>query len=214
MFLKEVQPRLARRNLGLRLHTRDLRITGLPESEVEQRVAPIYTQYAEAETTILAAAGEIQLHPRIWSSDAGAAEKILDEFVERVALALGKNLFSTAGESLEDVVARTLQRHRATIAVAESCTGGMLATRLTNVPGSSSYFRGGVVCYSNDLKTAWADVPPEIIEARGAVSPEVAVALAEGIRRRHGGSRRYRHRRSGWRHGGETGGHGAYRAGG
>ena len=186
MFLKEVQPRLARRNLGLRLHTRDLRITGMPESEVEQRVAPIYTQYAEAETTILASAGEIQLHPRVWSSDAAGAEKILDEFVERIALALGKNLFSTAGESLEDVVARTLQRQHATIAVAESCTGGMLAERLTNVPGSSSYFRGGVVCYSNDLKTAWADVPAEIIETRGAVSPEVAISLAEGIRQRSG----------------------------
>jgi nicotinamide-nucleotide amidase len=186
MFLKEVQPRLARRNFGLRLHTRDLRITGMPESEVEQRVAPIYTQYAEVETTILASTGEIQLHPRIWLSDAAAAEKILDEFVERMALALGKNLFSTAGELLEDVVARILQRHHATIAVAESCTGGMLAARLTNIPGSSSYFRGGVVCYSNDLKTAWADVPAEIIETRGAVSPEVAVSLAEGIRQRSG----------------------------
>jgi nicotinamide-nucleotide amidase len=76
--------------------------------------------------------------------------------------------------------------NRATIAVAESCTGGMLAERLTKLPGSSSYFRGGVVCYSNDLKTSLAGVPPELIESKGAVSPEAALALAEGIRKRAG----------------------------
>ncbi len=183
MFLNDVRPRLAERAPKLRLYTRDLRVAGMPESDVEQRVAPIYIQYLQAETTILAAPGEIQLHPRVWSADPAAAEKLLDEMVERFALALGENLFSTHGESLEEVVARTLQVNRATIAVAESCTGGMLAARLTNIPGSSSYFRGGVVCYSNDLKSLWVDVPPETIEAKGAVSSEVALALAAGIRR-------------------------------
>jgi nicotinamide-nucleotide amidase len=183
MFLNDVRPRLAERAPKLRLYTRDLRVAGMPESDVEQRVAPIYIQYLQAETTILAAPGEIQLHPRVWSADPAAAEKLLDEMVERFALALGENLFSTNGESLEEVVARTLQMNRATIAVAESCTGGMLAARLTNIPGSSSYFRGGVVCYSNDLKSLWVDVPPEVIEAKGAVSSEVALALAAGIRR-------------------------------
>jgi nicotinamide-nucleotide amidase len=183
MFLNDVRPRLAERAPKLRLYTRDLRVAGMPESDVEQRVAPIYVQYLQAETTILAAPGEIQLHPRVWSADPAAAEKLLDEMVERFALALGENLFSTNGESLEEVVARTLQVNRATIAVAESCTGGMLAARLTNIPGSSSYFRGGVVCYSNDLKSLWVDVPPEMIEAKGAVSSEVALALAAGIRR-------------------------------
>jgi nicotinamide-nucleotide amidase len=183
MFLNDVRPRLAERAPKLRLYTRDLRVAGMPESDVEQRVAPIYVQYVQAETTILAAPGEIQLHPRVWSADPAAAEKLLDEMVERFALALGENLFSTNGESLEEVVARTLQVNRASIAVAESCTGGMLAARLTNIPGSSSYFRGGVVCYSNDLKSLWVDVPPEMIEAKGAVSSEVALALAAGIRR-------------------------------
>ncbi|HVB36477.1 MAG TPA: competence/damage-inducible protein A [Candidatus Acidoferrales bacterium] len=184
MFLQDVKPRLARRGANLRLYTRDLRTTGLPESEVDQRVASIYKQYAGTETTILAAPGEIQLHPRVWSEDEAAATKLLDEITKRFALALGENLFSTAGENLETVVANQLQEHRATIAVAESCTGGMLAARLTNVPGSSSYFRGGVVSYSNDLKSAWVDVPREIIEAKGAVSSEVALAMADGIRRR------------------------------
>jgi len=184
MFVREVKPRLARRGAKMRLYTRDLRITGLPESDVDQRVASIYTQYAGTETTILASPGEIQLHPRVWSEDEPAALKLLDEMVKRFALALGENLFSTSGESLEAVVARELQEHRATIAVAESCTGGMLAARLTNVPGSSAYFRGGVVSYSNDLKSAWVDVPKELIEAKGAVSSEVALAMANGIRRR------------------------------
>jgi nicotinamide-nucleotide amidase len=186
LFQKEIRPRLARLSGNLRLYTRDLRITGLTESDTEQRVSPIYTHYPGTETTILASPGEIQLHPRIWSEDESAANKLLDEMVKRFTLALGENLFSTSGETLEEVVAKNLLEHQATIAVAESCTGGMLAERLTNVPGSSSYFRGGVVSYSNDLKSAWADVPKELIEAKGAVSPEVALAMAEGIRRRTG----------------------------
>ena len=186
MFEEEVKPRLMRLGLPLRLHTRDLRVTGLPESEVDQRVAPIYAKYPGTETTILAAPREIQLHPRIWSNDTKAAETILDDMVESFSLALGQNLYSTSGESLESVLARTLYTHRATIAVAESCTGGLLAARLTNIPGSSAFFRGGVVCYSNDLKTAWADVPENVIATKGAVSAEVAILLAQGIRKETG----------------------------
>jgi len=77
-------------------------------------------------------------------------------------------------------------KQNATIAAAESCTGGLFAERLTTIAGSSAYFLGGVVCYSNEMKTAWADVPPEMIGTKGAVSAEVAIALAEGIRRRVG----------------------------
>ncbi len=186
MFETEVKPRLAKRGHDERLFTRDLRITGLPESEVEQRISPLYALYPETETTILAAPTGIQLHPRIWSADPAKAERLLDEMVQRMALALGEYLYSTRGETLEDVVARVLAENHATIAVAESCTGGMLAERLTNVPGSSNYFLGGVVCYANELKTALVGVPPELIEAKGAVSSEVALALADGIRRRTG----------------------------
>jgi nicotinamide-nucleotide amidase len=188
MFEAEVRPRLAKLGQHDRLFTRDLRITGLPESEVEQRVRLLYALYPDTETTILAAPTGIQLHPRIWSDDAAKAEKILDEIVERMALALGEHLYSTRGEALEEVVARVLTENRATIAVAESCTGGMLAERLTNVPGSSNYFVGGVVCYANELKSALVGVPPELIESKGAVSTEVALALADGIRKRTGAS--------------------------
>jgi nicotinamide-nucleotide amidase len=186
MFEEEVKPRLLRLGLPLRLHTRDLRVTGLPESDVDQRVASIYAKYPGTETTILAAPREIQLHPRIWSSNPKEAEKILDDMVESFSLVLGENLYSTSGETLESVLARILNKHHATIAVAESCTGGLLAARLTNVPGSSSFFLGGVVCYSNDLKTAWTGVPENIIATKGAVSAEVAILLAQGIRKETG----------------------------
>jgi len=186
MFTEQVEPRLATRSSGVRLVKRELRVTGMAESDVEQHIAPIYMRYTEAHTTLLASPGEIQLHLRTWSADAAAAEKLLDEMVERIVLALGENIFTTAGETLEEVVARDLNRNHTTIAVAESCTGGLLAERLTSIPGSSSYFLGGVVCYSNDLKSAWVDVPGELIQAKGAVSTEVALALAEGIRRRSG----------------------------
>lgn len=186
LFEAEVRPRLSKVGGKERLFKRDLRITGLPESEVEQRVSLLYAQYPGTQTTILATAAGIQLHPHMWSEDAASAEKVLDEIVERMAAALGENVFSTRGETLEQVVARILTENRATIAVAESCTGGMLAEHLTNVPGSSAYFLGGVVCYSNGLKTSMAGVPAELIELKGAVSPEVALALALGIRKRSG----------------------------
>jgi nicotinamide-nucleotide amidase len=183
---QEVKPRLLKLGLKERLYTRELRITGIFESDVEQRVSPLYAQYPETETTILAAPTGIQLHPRVWSDDPAKAEAMLDELVGRMSLALGEHLFSTRGESLEQVVAKLLAENHATVAVAESCTGGLLAERLTSVPGSSAYFLGGAVCYSNEQKTSMAGVPAELIEAKGAVSAEVAVALATGIRKRTG----------------------------
>ncbi len=186
MFRSQVEPRLARLGTGMRLFARELRVAGLPESEVDQRIAPIYTAHSDVQTTILASPGEIQIHLRMWSADAASAQPILQALQESIAFALGEAVFTANGESLEQVVARDLTLHGATIAAAESCTGGLLAERLTRVSGSSLYFLGGVVCYSNALKSAWVDVPAQLIESRGAVSSEVALALAEGIRRRTG----------------------------
>jgi nicotinamide-nucleotide amidase len=183
---REVKPRLLALALPERLYTRELRITGIFESDVEQRVSPLYAEYPDSDTTILAAPTGIQLHPRVWSDDPAKAEKMLDEMVSRMSLALGEYLFSTKGESLEQIVARLLIENHATIAVAESCTGGLLAERLTSVAGSSAYFLGGAVVYSNELKTSMAGVPAELIESKGAVSAEVALALASGIRKRTG----------------------------
>jgi nicotinamide-nucleotide amidase len=186
MFAEQAEPRLARLPIGLRLLARELRIAGMGESDVDQRIAPIYTRRADVQTTILAAPGEIQVHLRMWTADLAAAEQVLQQLQESIGIALGETVFTTSGESMEEVIGRELTLHHATIATAESCTGGLLAERLTRISGSSAYFLGGVVSYSNALKSAWVDVPQEIIESRGAVSAEVAIALAEGIRRRTG----------------------------
>ncbi len=186
MFLEKIVPRLARCVSGVRLFHRDLRVAGMGESHVEQRIAPIYKRYGDVHTTVLASPGEIQIHLRMWTDDSVHAEKTLKEIVEGIQIALGDRIFSARGESLEEVVARQLTLNTATIATAESCTGGLLAQRLTSIAGSSSYFLGGVVSYSNELKTAWVNVPTELIQSKGAVSAEVATALADGIRRHVG----------------------------
>lgn len=182
----QVAKRLEHRSGGVRLHTRELRVAGVPESKVEELIAPIYMAYDGAQTTILASPGEVQIHLRVWTADSAAADKLLNEMSERLSMAIGEALFTRDGQSLEAVVANELTQHAASIAVAESCTAGIVAERLTRLAGSSSYFLGGVVCYSNEMKSAWVDVPMELIEAKGAVSAEVATALAEGIRRRSG----------------------------
>jgi competence/damage-inducible protein CinA-like protein len=186
MFREEVLPRVSRRISGVRMFHRELRITGLGESMVDARIQPIYKRYADVNTTVLAAPGEVQVHLRMWTEDAAHVQKTFAEIEQGFEIALTDRIFSRDGSPLHDVVARLLTVNNATIAAAESCTGGLLAERLTSIAGSSTYFLGGSVCYSNEMKTAWADVPKELIDAKGAVSPEVAVALAEGIRRRVG----------------------------
>jgi nicotinamide-nucleotide amidase len=186
MFRENIVPKLERRVSAVRMFHRELRVAGMGESHVEQLIAPIYKRHADVNTTVLAAPGEVQIHLRMWTDDAKNAEKTIGEITEGIQFALGERIFTTEGQSLEEVVARLLTLNNATIAAAESCTGGLLAQRLTTIAGSSTYFLGGVVCYSNDLKSAWVDVPAETIQMKGAVSAEVAVALAEGIRRRVG----------------------------
>lgn len=183
LFLEQVLPRLQKRANAVRMFHRELRVTGLGESHVEERIKPVYTRHKEVHTTILATPGEVQIHLRSWNDEAAPTNTLLDEIVRSFELALGDRIFAHAATPLEEVVAQLLVEHRATIAAAESCTGGLLAERLTRIPGSSNYFLGGVVCYSNEMKTCWADVPAELIAAKGAVSSEVAIALAEGIRR-------------------------------
>ena len=188
MFARQVAERLMRRSGDVRQFVRELRVTGMAESDLDERIKPIYKPLENIATTILAGGGEIQIHLRTWSNEARSAERLLDATAQQMMIALGDHVFSSDGRPIEEVVAEALNKHNATISTAESCTGGLIAERLTRVPGSSKYFLGGVVSYSNELKTAWASVPNEIIESRGAVSPEVAIALAEGIRRSTGSS--------------------------
>jgi nicotinamide-nucleotide amidase len=166
--------------------TRVLKITGLGESACDARVAPIYKRYVDVDTTILAGAGEIQLHLKIHAPFLHSAQVTLDELVGELEEELGDLVFSDNGDSLEQIVGYYLQMRNATLAVAESCTGGLVAERITSVSGSSRYFLGGAVVYSNELKTTFADVTSALIEKHGAVSREVAIALAEGIRKRCG----------------------------
>src|SRR5438876_1673735 len=168
------------------LATRILKITGMGESACDARVAPIYKRVTDVDTTILAGAGEIQLHLKTRGPTAEAAERRLDEIVEKLEAELGDCVFSDNGDSLEQIVSYFLQMRSATLAVAESCTGGLVAERLTSVSGSSRYFVGGVVAYSNELKTDLAGVPQDLLDVYGAVSEQVARALAEGIRKRCG----------------------------
>jgi nicotinamide-nucleotide amidase len=164
--------------------TRELRITGLGESHCDARIAPIYRRFADIQTTILAGAGEIQLHLKTQASSQNAGQARVDELVSLVEEELGDSVFSDNGESMEQIVGYYLQMRAATLAVAESCTGGLVAQRITSVSGSSRYFLGGATVYSNDLKTQFAEVGADLIQKHGAVSREVAAALAEGIRRR------------------------------
>jgi nicotinamide-nucleotide amidase len=181
MFDGQVLP-LLRQKFGARsLPRRHLRLTGLPESAADQIAAPVYKKYKEIQTTILSKPGDIELI-LIGSGEAGAAET-LDRLVQELHAVLHEYIYSTDGEPLEVAVGRLLKERRLTLSVAESCTGGLLAKRLTDVPGSSAYFLGGVVCYSNALKTQLAGVLPEILTKHGAVSSTTASALAAGIRR-------------------------------
>jgi len=166
--------------------TRELKITGLGESQCDARVAPIYQRFPDVQTTILAGAGEIQLHLKCSMASRAAGQQRVDALVAQIEDELGDYVFSDNGDSLEQIVGYYLEMRNATLAVAESCTGGLVAERITSVSGSSRYFLGGATVYSNQLKTELAGVPAELIEKHGAVSREVAAALAEGIRRRSG----------------------------
>ena len=184
LFEAEVRERLRAKVPPAFLAVRTLKIAMLGESAVDARVAPIYKRYSDVETTILAGAGEIELHFKTRAATQGAAQSRVDEVAGVVEDELDDAVYSRNGESLEQIVGYWLQMRSATLAVAESCTGGLLAERITSIGGSSRYFLGGAVVYSNALKTELAGVPAEMIERHGAVSREVAAALAEGIRYR------------------------------
>jgi nicotinamide-nucleotide amidase len=153
---------------------------------VEETVQPLYSQWRtqepRIETTILASPGQVELHLSASSADPEAGRALLARASRQLADALGRDVFSTDGRPMEQVVGALLRDRGLTIAAAESCTGGLLMARLTDVPGSSAYVAGGVVSYSNDVKTGVLRVPDDQLRAHGAVSERVAVALAEGVK--------------------------------
>jgi nicotinamide-nucleotide amidase len=186
MYEAECGPRLAGALPVRHMAKRMLRMALQPESLVDARTAPIYKRYADVETTILAGGGEIQLHFVCVKTSVAEAQARVDELAEKIEAEMGEAIFSSHGEMLEEVVLLMLGLRRMTLAAAESCTGGLLAERMTAVPGSSRYFLGGAVVYADRLKTIFADVPEELVRTEGPVSEAVARAMAEGIRRRTG----------------------------
>jgi nicotinamide-nucleotide amidase len=184
MFETECIPRLRARIPVQYIAMRTLKMALIPESQVDARVAPIYKTYTDVQTTILAGAGEIQLHLRCRKDSQAEADARVEELAEKIEDELGDAIFSRKGETIEQIVSYLLQMRDMTLAVAESCTGGLLAERITSIGGSSRYFLGGAVVYSNELKTQFANVPKALIDRHGAVSREVAAAMAEGIRKR------------------------------
>ncbi len=186
LFDTECMPRL-RDNVPMRhIAKRTLRAAMIPESQADKMLAPIYTTYPDVETTILAHAGDIQLTLLCSKSNPELARQRVDELAGRLEETLEDWLYSSTGESLEQIVLYYLGLRQSTLAVAESCTGGMIAQRITSVPGSSRAFVGGAVVYSDPLKAAFAGVSADLIARHGAVSAEVAEALANGIRIRTG----------------------------
>lgn len=164
------------------LAKRLLRMALIPESVVDARTAPLYTKFTDVQTTILAGAGEIQLHFVCVKPTQEAAEARVSELAELIEHQMGDDIFSSHGESLEEIVLLMLGMRDLRLAVAESMTGGLLSQRLSAIPNASRSFHGGVIVYANEQKTILANVPSDLIERYGAVSAEVARALAKGIR--------------------------------
>jgi nicotinamide-nucleotide amidase len=190
MFEAVVRDRLTASAGRARLYRRVIKVTGQSESHVDEAAQPIYAKWADradaVETTILAVPGQIELHLTTRDEHPERAAARLDEMTAELAIGLRPAVYSTDGRSLEEVVGEMLRSRRLRIATAESCTGGLLASRLTDVPGSSDYVERGIVCYSNRAKTEVLGVPDALIREHGAVSEPVAVAMATLVRQQAG----------------------------
>lgn len=184
MFADYCLPRLRQLVPPLVIRTRALRVAGMPESDLDQRISPVYAGYENPVTTILAAPGDIQIHLRARSESAAEAARLIDELSSRIEALLGDNIYSRDGSPLEAVIGQLLRERSATLTVAESCTAGLLAERITSVPGSSDYFAGGFVVYSDRMKSEMLGVDPELLREHTAVSEPVAAVMAEAARRR------------------------------
>lgn len=183
MIEDHLEPWLAARSGGIGRETATLKVASLPESLVEERIAPAYAEFGRESITILASPGDIRLQATAEGSEAERRQR-LEVMTSRLAELAGDAVYAFREEdTLEKVVGELLRQAGATLALAESCTGGLVCERLTRVPGSSEYFLGGAVTYTNELKSQLVGVPAEMIAAHGAVSEPVARAMAEGVRR-------------------------------
>jgi len=163
---------------------RVLKVSGMGESAVDEAIAPIYVTYPAVQTSILFSKSEVEVHLSAKSKNAAEANATLAELIEKIVGKLGVAVFSVQGETMEEVVGKLLVASGKSLSVAESCTGGLIGTRLTDVPGSSAYFLEGVTAYSNEAKMRTLGVPEATLSEFGAVSTETASAMATGMRER------------------------------
>jgi len=186
MFEEACIPRIRKLAGDMALARRIYRTTGLPESALDARIAPIYQLHKNVQTTVLAKPGQVDVRLTASARTAAEAERAVQELAVEIEKELRDYIFADSEQSLEEVVGSQLVLKQATISVAESCTGGMLAERLTAVGGSSRYFMSGIITYSNESKIGLAGIPPLLLEMQGAVSEEVARGLAEAVREKIG----------------------------
>lgn len=186
MFTDQVQPRLEAMLPKQVIRTLFYRVAGMGESDLDALISPVYTRYENPVTTILAGAGDIQIHLRARCETAEECEALLAEVGPPIEALLGDRIYARDGAPLEEAVGRMLQQRGETLAVAESATGGLLGSRITTVAGSSAYFKGGFLTYSDAMKSELLGVPVEVLAAHSAVSEPVAIAMAEGARVRTG----------------------------
>jgi nicotinamide-nucleotide amidase len=188
LWAEQVRPWLTRDGVPAGVHRRILKVVGLGESAVEELVRPVYEKHRGHDVTILAAApGEVQLHFASRGT-AGEAAGALDAIEADFRAAVGPALFGRNDETLEGAVGVLLREAGKTLALAESCTGGLVSTRVTDVAGSSAWYLGGVVAYADSAKVALLGVSEETLHTHGAVSEETAREMAAGVRRRLGAS--------------------------
>ncbi|HLL99738.1 MAG TPA: competence/damage-inducible protein A [Pyrinomonadaceae bacterium] len=184
MFERNVLPRLREKAGEICVRRRILRVAGMGESAVDEKIAPVYKQYSNPQTTILFNRSEIEIHLTAQAKNEREADALIEEVAGKIAETLGVAVFALNGEKMEEVVGKLLADAGKTLSLAESCTGGLVAQRLTEISGSSKYFIEGVVAYANEAKIRTLNVPAELIEKHGAVSAEVAEAMAKGMRER------------------------------
>jgi len=187
MFENFVLPRLKKKTGGIFVKRRILRVSGMGESAVDEIIAPIYKAFKKTvQTSILFNKSEIEIHLTAKAKTDKEADATLEELAAKIADKLGTAVFALKGETMEEIIGKMLAENHKTLSVAESCTGGLIGMRITDVPGSSRYFVEGSVAYSNDAKKQTLFVTDEIINKFGAVSAETAEAMAAGMRSRSG----------------------------
>ncbi len=184
MFETHIFPLLKEKAGEIVFKKRILKVSGLGESAIDEAIAPIYSAYKNVSTSILFNKSEVEVHLTASGRTDTEADALNEEIAAKIVETLGIAVFSTDGEEMEEVVGKLLAKNSKTLAVAESCTGGLISQRLTDIAGSSQYFIEGVVAYANEAKTDALDVSPEIIARYGAVSAETAEAMAKGMRQR------------------------------